>query len=90
MNRKLRRLAWVVGLLALAGWLAAGANRGWTKTSVPKKSIDPVTGLEGIVYESRFVPGLDLLGLAWLGAGALAGVSLMFRPKSIYPHANVK
>jgi hypothetical protein len=40
-----------------------------------------VTGLEGITYEKGFWPGVDFLGGALLGAGALAGVSLLFRTK---------
>jgi hypothetical protein len=71
----------VVVLAAAALWLASGANRGWTKTSVEKRTMDEVTGLEGITYEQRFVPGVDFLGGAVLAAGILAGASLMFRTK---------
>ena len=60
-------------------WLASGANRRWTKTSVPVRTLDEVTGLEGIDYRNRFVPGLDFLGAVLLGAGALAGVSRIIR-----------
>ena len=62
-------------------WAAAGANRGWTKTSVPRKIADPVTGIEGVTYEKHFVPGVDFLGAALLGAGILAGASFLFRTK---------
>ena len=82
MRKALRLLALVVVLAAAGTWLATGASRGWTKTSVPKKSLDEVTGLEGITYEKRFVPGLDLLGAALLGAGVLAGASFFFRKPS--------
>lgn len=71
----------VVALGAVAFWLLAGANRGWTRTSEPKKSLDEVTGIEGITYEKRFVPGLDFLWGALLGGGILAGASLLFRKK---------
>ena len=90
MSPKLRLSALVLLLVAITWWLATGANRGWTKSSVPKKTVDPVTGLEGIEYESRFVPGVDLLGIAVLAAGSLAGLSVMFRAKNIHPHANNK
>ncbi len=82
MRRILQAFAMLLALAASLVWLAAGASRGWTKTSVPVKSVDEVTGLEGITYERRFVPGLDFLGGAWLGAGALAGASLMFRKQN--------
>jgi len=79
MKRALQLLALTVALAAGAWWLAAGARAGWTQTSVPVKTIDDVTGLEGIAYQKKFVPGIDFLGAALLGAGALAGASLMFR-----------
>jgi len=62
-------------------WAAAGANRGWTKTSVPRKMVDEVTGIEGVSYEKHFVPGVDFLGAALLGAGVLTGASFFFRTK---------
>jgi hypothetical protein len=69
-------------ILAAAGiWLATGANRGWTKTSVPVKRTDEVTGLTVDDYQKRFVPGLDFLGAALLGSGILAGASFLFRKR---------
>lgn len=59
-------------------WLAAGGDRGWTKTSVAIQKVDEVTGIEYPVIEDRFVPGLDFLAL-----GSLAGLavfSLSFIP----------
>ncbi|HWW02342.1 MAG TPA: hypothetical protein VNZ64_21770 [Candidatus Acidoferrum sp.] len=79
MKRALRILALVVALAAGLFWLAAGAQRGWTKTSVPVKTVDDVTGLEGITYRKQFIPGLDFLAAALVGAGILAGASLIFR-----------
>ncbi len=79
MKRVLRLIALLVTLAAGLTWLSTGAHRGWTQTSVPKKSIEEVTGLESITYEKRFVMGVDLLGCAWLGAGVLAGASFLFR-----------
>jgi hypothetical protein len=68
MAKTLHVVALVLALAALATWLASGGNRGWTKTSVPKKTVDEVTGLEAVNYERRFVPGLDFLGAALLAA----------------------
>jgi hypothetical protein len=79
MKNTLRLLALAVALTAVLTWLGLGANRGWTRTSVPVKTLDAVTGLEGIEYHQQLVPGLDLLGAALLGAGILAGTALLFR-----------
>ena len=81
MSKTLRIIALVLTLAAAGTWIATGGNRGWTKTSVPVKTVDEVTGLEGISYERRFVPGLDFLGAAVLGASLLAGGSFLFRSK---------
>lgn len=81
MSKTLRILALVLALAAAGTWLATGGNRGWTKTSVPQMTVDEVTGLEAINYERRFLPGLDFLATALLGASLLAGASFLFRNK---------
>ena len=60
-------------LAAGVTWLATGANRGWTKTSVPVKTLDEVAGIEGISYQKKFLPGVDFLGAAFGGAALLVG-----------------
>jgi len=82
MKRTLQSLAALVALAGILIWISAGGRRGWTQTSTPVTSIDQVTGLEGITYQQRFLPGLDFLAGALLGAGLLAGASLMFRNKT--------
>jgi hypothetical protein len=79
MRRILQMLAVLVLLTAGIIWLATGANRGWTKTSVMVKTLDPVTGIDGISYEKKFLPGVDFLGASALVAGLLAGTSFFFR-----------
>jgi hypothetical protein len=44
--------------------------------------VDEVTGIEGVTYEKRFVPGVDFLGAAFLCASILAGLSFLYRAKS--------
>lgn len=86
MKRTLQILALLVVLAAGATWLATGANRGWTKTSVAVKTLDEVTGIEGITYQKKFLPGVDFLGAAFGGAALLAGASFFFRkPKTNQP-----
>ncbi len=82
MKRILQILAQLVMLAAAVTWLATGANRGWTKTSVPVKTLDQVTGIEGITYRDKFLPGVDFLGGAFAAAGLLAGASLLFRKRN--------
>jgi len=81
----LRLLAGFVLVSAVAVWLFTGTNRGWTKTSVPHKLLDEVTGIEGVTYEHRFVPGLDFLAAALLGSGLLATASFLFRKPNSNP-----
>jgi hypothetical protein len=90
MKRTFRIIAAVLVIGAIAFWVAAGANRGWTKTRVPKKVVDEVTGLEGIQWQDKFVPGVDFLGAVLLGAGFLAGVSFLSRTKSNNPPNETK
>jgi len=79
MKKALQLLAALVFIGALITWLATGANRGWTKTSVPVKRADEVTGITVDDYQKRFVPGIDFLGAALLASGILAGASLLIR-----------
>lgn len=86
MKRILQTLAVIVVLAAGFSWLAAGANRGWTKTSVPVKKLDEVTGIEGISYEKKFQPGVDFLGAAFASAAVLGGISFFFRTPKQQPN----
>ena len=88
MKRVLQILALAVGFAAVLFWLAAGAQRGWSKTSIPVTSLDEVTGIEGITYKKGFVPGLDFIAATLLGAGCLAGASLFFRKTTSTNNSN--
>ncbi len=76
MRSVLQWLAGGLAVAALAGWLAFGANRGWTKTTVTRWQKDPVTEIDGPVIEKRFVPGIDLLAVCLAAALALFVTSL--------------
>ena len=88
MKKILQLLAVLVLLAAGATWLATGANRGWTKTSVMVRTLDPVTGIEGITYDKKFLPGEDFLGAALGGAALLAGTSFFFRKPKLNQQQN--
>jgi hypothetical protein len=81
IGKRLRLMALGLAVAAVAFWLARGANRGWSKDRVAREQTDPVTGIVGISYENRFVPGVDFLGASLLASALLAGVSLAFRNK---------
>ena len=76
MRRILQWLALGIAAAAVVGWLALGANRGWTKTTVTRWQKDPVTEIDGPVIEKKFVPGIDLLVVCLAGGLALFAVSL--------------
>jgi hypothetical protein len=82
MRRTLQILGLLLALGAVLFWLANGANRGWTKTSVPVKAVDAVTGIENVEYHPGFVPGVDFLGALLLGAILLEAVSFLFRNRT--------
>lgn len=84
MRTALRTLAFILALATVTLWLAMGVNRGWTKTSRQVKTLDEVTGIEGITNEKAFLPGVDFLAVGLLAAGVFAGASLVFR-KTIKP-----
>ena len=86
MRKTFQALAALLAAAAIAIWLATGAHRGWTKTSVPKMTVDEVTGIESPSYEKKFVAGVDFLGAALIGAAVLAGVSFLLRKRTIQPN----
>jgi hypothetical protein len=77
----LRLLALAILLGAIGWWLAAGANRGWTKNQVPVKTVDEVTGIEGTNFKKQFIPGLDFLAGGAGAAVLCTGLSFLFRTK---------
>jgi hypothetical protein len=86
MKRALRILALVLAIATATFWAANGANRGWTRTSVPVKILDDVTGIEGIQYRKQFVPGLDFLGGGLLISGFVLAASLFLRNSPSKPN----
>ncbi|MCZ7639086.1 MAG: hypothetical protein M5U12_25370 [Verrucomicrobia bacterium] len=85
MKRWLQLLAALLALGTLTFWLATGAHRGWTRTSVAVEKTDEITGLTYREYESRFVPGVDVLGAGLLGALVVATAGVLMRGRSRPP-----
>src|SRR4051812_38643498 len=67
----LRGAGVLLALFTFCFWAAKGYNRGWTINQVATKQVDPITELEFVTYQKRFVPGLD-----YLGGGVLVGIAL--------------
>ena len=90
MKSILRRLALGIVVAAIGYWIATGANRGWTKNQVPIKTLDDVTGIEGVTYQKKFIPGVGFP----LGADAARclcfGLSFFFQTKTAPPPPNQK
>ena len=82
-TKALRLFAGILLVGGVLAWLVTSAHRGWTKTSVPRKTVDEVTGIEGVAYESRFVPGVDFVAMALLGSGLLAGISWLIHKRTV-------
>ncbi len=86
MRKTFQAAAALIAVSAIATWLATGAHRGWSKTSVATMTVDEVTGIESPSYEKKFVAGVDFLGAALLAAAATAGISLLFRKQTLKPN----
>ena len=82
MKRVLRTVGILICLVGLAVWLAFGANRGWTKTSVQVKKVDPITEQEFVEWQKKFVPGAEFLVGSLFAGSLLAGISFFLRKKS--------
>jgi hypothetical protein len=70
-------------LLTLVGslgyWLAKGAHRGWSQDRVPVPQTDEVTGIIFTTYETRFVPGIEIVAGGVALAAGLFAFSFVFR-----------
>ena len=82
MKKNLRIIALILAAGSIIFWAAAGANRGWTKNRVLiKTGVDTVTQQDITEWKKTFIPGVDFLGAALLGAGVLTIASFFFRTK---------
>lgn len=79
MKRALQILAVVLAVAALSLWLAKGANTKFTKNRIQVKTVDPITEIEQVEWQEKFVPGVDFLGGGLVAAGALFVGSLFIR-----------
>lgn len=86
--RILLRGAGVLGaLFVFCFWAAKGYHRGWSQHQVPVKQVDPITELEYVTYEKRFVPGIDYLGAGLLAGAVVFGATFLGRSRPKPPRA---
>ena len=77
----LRILALVLILVSTVFWVSTGSHTGFSKDRVEIPQVDPITQIEYVDYEERFVLGVEFLALAY-GLGVTSfGLSYAFRQK---------
>ena len=77
----LRILALVLILVSTVFWVSTGSHTGFSKDRVEIPQVDPITQIEYVDYEERFVLGVEFLALAY-GLGVTSfGLSYAFRRK---------
>jgi hypothetical protein len=79
MKRGVQIVAVLLAVVTLALWFAKGANPGWTKNRVQVKTVDPITEIEQVTWEDRFIPGVEILGGGLFVAAVLFAGSLFIR-----------
>jgi hypothetical protein len=78
MRPILRILAVLIFLGSTAFWVSTGGHTGFSKNRVEIPQIDPITQIEYIEYEERFVMGVEYLALAYGAATICFGLSFAF------------
>ena len=77
----LRVEALVLILASTAFWISTGSHTGFSNDRVEIPQVDPITQIEYVDYEERFVLGVEFLALAY-GLGVTSfGLSFTFRRK---------
>jgi hypothetical protein len=82
LRRALRVAAAATLVGAVGFWAAKGARVGWSQHQVPVPAVDEITGLDYVLYEDRFIPGVEWLAAAAGVAVLLFGASFLFRSNS--------
>lgn len=67
----LQILAIVAVLASFGFWFKTGAHTGFSKNRVEIQKVDPITQIEYVDYEDRFVMGVE-----YLAAGCVFGIGL--------------
>jgi len=81
VRRGLQVLGFILILAVLGLWLKTGAHTGFSKNRVEIEKVDPITQIEYVDYEERFVMGVEYMGAGVIGGFALIGASFFFGRK---------
>ena len=84
MKMVVRAFALLLLIATVGLWAGLGGTLGWTKTKIPVRHEDPVTGIAYDEWKSGFVPGVEFLALGAGGAVIIFAATLFVRitPKS--------
>ena len=78
----IRVLALILIFVSTIFWISTGSHTGFSKDRIEILQVEPITQIEYIDYEERFVLGVEYLALAY-GLGVTSfGLSYAFSPKS--------
>ena len=78
----LRILALVLILASTVFWISTGSHTGFSKNRVEIPQVDPITQIEYVDYEERFVLGVEYLALAY-GLGVISfGLSFAYKRRA--------
>lgn len=78
MRLILRIFALLIIVGSTAFWIATGSHTGFSKNRVEIPQTDPITQIEYIDYEDRFVMGVEYLALAYGVAIVSFSISFAF------------
>jgi hypothetical protein len=78
MRPVLRICALLIIVNSTAFWFSTGSHTGFSKNRVEVPQIDPITQIQYVDYEERFVMGVEYLALAYGVAVAAFGLSFVF------------
>ena len=78
----LRILAFVLIMASIVFWTSTGSHIGFSKDRVEIQQVDPITQIQYVDYEERFVMGVEYLALT-CGLGIISfGFSFAFKLKA--------
>ena len=78
----IRVLALILIFVSTLFWISTGSHTGFSKDRIEIPQVDPITQIEYVDYEERFVFGVEYLALVY-GLGVMSfGLTYAFRRKA--------